>query len=156
MTAQIVGSTFLLGAAVMYTVSIRKKESYQQRALEDALAFVDYAKTKIHLFDTHTTELLSDFYLDGHRDMLADRSTDLVVWAEHISYYLADADSKTLKHFAASLGGTYKEDAVRLCEYTYSRLQDSYRQSEKEYPARIRLHTALPILLACTLMVLFW
>ena len=59
-----------------------------------------------------------------------------------------------ISYFLDALGSGYREDTLRLCDDTAARLQSRLEKAEKEYPSRIKLYTAMPLLIAVSVIVL--
>lgn len=152
MILRILGSACMLCASFSYMISRSRDEKYRLDALRCALECIRHVETKIRLFDTPTPDLLSDFHYKGHFDQMQDIKN----CAECLTPYMADEDKEVFLHFCTSLGSTYKDDAVQMCEYAQMRLEKSYRRVEEEYPARKRLYSSLPVLIACAVLVLLW
>lgn len=68
---------------------------------------------------------------------------------------LRGQEQRIFTEFVDKLGQAYREDALTLCEYTLECLNERVAQAESAYPSRVKLYTALPILSAVSLFVLF-
>lgn len=152
MIFRIMGGVCLLGASISYIVSRHNTEAYRLDALRYAIECIKHVETKIRLFDTPTANLLSDFHCKGHFDQLHD----IQDCTECLSPYLSEEDGEIFRRFCTSLGGAYKDGAMQMCEYAQEKLEKSFRQAEEEYPARKRLYSTLPLLLACAVLFLLW
>ena len=72
------------------------------------------------------------------------------------SLYVALAeDAPLLRNFSDTLGEGYREDTLRLCDWTITVLEERLHTAEREYPVRCRLCIALPLFAVLSLIVMF-
>ena len=135
---------------------MRTDEKRYMQALRCATAIVRHTARKIRLYGSPTSDILCDFDNDSGFPFPAEcNSEDFKDAAAPILSSLRGQEQRIFTEFVDKLGQAYREDALTLCEYTLEYLNERAAQAESAYPARVKLYTALPILSAVSLIVLF-
>lgn len=135
---------------------MRTDEKRYMQALRCATAIVRHTARKIRLYGSPTSDILCDFDNDSGFPFSAEcNSEDFKDAAAPILSSLRGQEQRIFTEFVDKLGQAYREDALTLCEYTLEYLNERAAQAESAYPARVKLYTALPILSAVSLIVLF-
>lgn len=147
------GIVLLFAAALAVVIRLRIDENRYRQALSCAVAIVRHTERKIRLYGSPTEDILADFETDRGQAILSVGGTFRDAVAPVLTP-LTGQESKIFSEFIDKLGTGYKEDALRLCAYTLSCLEERMEIVEKEHPARVRLYTAIPILSAASLLVL--
>ena len=156
MIVQMVGACLLLIAAAAVVIRLRIDEKRYIQSLQCAVRIIRHAKRKISLFGTPTEDILCDFDDSGCAKYLCVRKdVGFHAGVAPVSAALHKQEQALFDHFAERLGQGYKEDALKLCDFTLSCLEEKTAKAEIEYPSRMKLYTALPILFAVSLFVLF-
>lgn len=153
---QMMGMLLLFAASVAIVFHLRSDEKRYMQALRCAVAVVRHTGRKIRLYGTPVEEILSDF--DDAFGILPAGMGDAGGFADAlvlICRLLRGQEGKVFSEFLDKLGREYREEAIKLCEYTQSCLEERRIQVEAEHPSRMRLYTALPILSAVSIFVLF-
>lgn len=153
---QIMGMMLLFAASVAIVFRLRTDEKRYMQALRCAVAVVRHTERKIRLYGTPVEEILSDF--DDTFCILPVGAGDDVGFADiltPIHQLLSGQEGKVFSEFLGKIGLEYREEAIKLCEYTNACLEERRMQLEAEHPSRMRLYTALPILSAVSIFVLF-
>lgn len=146
----------MLAAAAAIIIRLRNDEKRYMQALQCAAAIVRHAGRKIRLYSTPTEEILSDFDNGcGRKWMNIRNGTGFKETLLPILSRLQGQEYKVFSEFVEKIGRGYRDDALKLCEYTLACLEERVTQAEAEHPSRMRLYTALPLLSAVSLFVLF-
>lgn len=147
MIVRITGAFLLLAAAAALGVGFRTQEQKHIRALARSVNLLYHARRKIDLFSTPSTEIFED-YSDEDGYSIDEEALKRL-------YASMGGEAEILQSFFEKLGNGYKADTLRLCDHTLAMLEERLQHAEKEYPARIRLYAAMPLLFAVSLIVLF-
>lgn len=142
-------------AAVAIVIRLRSDESACLKALRCALSIVYHAERKIMLYDSPIEEILIDF--DNRsvpKPLSVNRNEGFTEAVQPVLKALRGHEQTVFGQFVEKLGQGYKEDALKLCEFTRKSLEEISLRAEAEYPSRVKLYTALPILCAVSLLVL--
>lgn len=143
-------------AAIAVVIRLRTDEKRHLQALRCAAAVVGHTARKIRLYGAPTADILCDFDNgSGFRLPENCHREDFRVAVAPVCDCLRGPEQKVFFEFCEKLGQSYKDDALKLCEYTLECLSERCAQAESAYPSRVKLYTALPILSAVSLFVLF-
>ncbi len=150
-----IGAIFLLIAAWSVGLSLRRDEKKRLELLQDSLALIRHAHRKIELFTTPADSLFIDF-TDGfdpvtRKSFVEDSAqTALEKIAEQLGEYGAP-----LYKLSQEIGCGYKEDVLRLFTFCEESVAERLSTAQERFTRRKKLYTALPILLAISVIVLF-
>ena len=147
------GAVLFLASAICVGILMRKNESRHIAALTDALEIVAHVRRKIDLFGTPLGELFTDY----PEDKALSRRLSAMPLAEALQPLMnaMESDAEILLRFCTELGGGYREDTLKLCDYTTEVLTARLGYHQKEYPAHAKLYVTLPVLLALSVILLF-
>ena len=140
------GVILLLSSAAALGRGLGQREKRYIQALTQAAELLHHIRRRVDLFSTPCREILADAF-----------TPDGVRYTEERIQALSQEMGKEgilLRSFFEKLGSGYREDTLRLCDDTLSRLQQRLTAAEKEYPARLKLYTAMPLLIAVSILVL--
>ena len=142
----IAGVILLLLAAAALGRGLGMREKRYMEALRCTVDLLSHIRRKIDLFATPCGEILAD----------ARTADGQPVTEERIQSLCAEmgAEGAVLAEFWGKLGSGYREDTLRLCDDTIARLEERRKTVEREYPARVKLYTAMPWLIAVSVIVL--
>ena len=152
---QIMGVGLLLAAAMAVVIRLRKDENIYVRALQCALAIVKHTERKIRLYDSPTEDILRDFDNSStHKSFRISGDMGFEEAVKPILNILHGQEQTVFAQFVEKLGRGYKDDALKLCEFTLVCLEERTARAEAEHPSRLKLYTALPIMFAVSVLVL--
>jgi len=140
------GMLCVLLAAGLLGMGLGREEQQYLESLRCAVDLLRHVRRKIDLFSTPCDALFSD----------AQASDGLPLTDEKLQQLCTQlrGEGQILRSFLDALGSGYREDTLRLCDDTAARLQSRLEKAEKEYPSRIKLYTAMPLLIAVSVIVL--
>ncbi len=138
MTARIAGAAILLVSAVFLGISMNAGKKSHLHALRRALELVQKIRRSIDLFNTPKDSVCGE---------------DFRVFMEEFSTALAE-DAPIMREFYEKLGSGYRDDTLKLCDFTLAALENRLKTAEREYPARARLYITLPVFAALSLIVM--
>ena len=137
MTVRIAGGVILLISAVFLGVSLNTVRRSHLHALRRTVELIRQIRRSIDLFNTPRDAACNDF----HASM------------EELCAALAE-DAQIVREFSEKLGSGYKDDTLKLCDFTMTTLEDRLKKAENEYPAHARLYITLPVFAALSLIVM--
>ena len=70
-------------------------------------------------------------------------------------FLMSEEDTDTVLQFAREIGGGYREDELRLCDYTLKRLEGSIAAQKGEIKNKEKMYKTIPVLLAASVILLF-
>jgi len=151
---RVIGTAMLLLSACGCGMMWRRSERERVFLLRSSAALIRHARRKIELFGTPSAALFSDFN-DGFdsetvqtlRTLPAERALSPVI--ERLG-----EDGAALQKFIEEIGRGYKEDTLKLCDYCIASLEERCAAAEEIYAKRRRMHMALPMLFAVSVLVL--
>ena len=153
---KLLGVLILLGTGTVIALISRQHEKRKLRYLEGWIELIRYIGNQINCYLMPLNEILEAIEperTNGHaptgeerlRAILAATQGDL------------DEDSRRLlERFVTQIGNGYREDQIRLCEYTVSSLSVLRDKFATELPARLRVRTALCLCVAAGGALLLW
>ena len=151
---RLIGSLVLLFAAAAAGILWRRTECRRVHLVASSVALIRHARRKIDLFETPSSALFSDFEEGFDKEMrhaLAQKNADEAL-ADVIDFL--GEDGAYLRKFLCEIGTGYKSDALRLCDYCAAALEERRTALEKEYQSRKKMHFALPLLSAISVIVM--
>lgn len=151
---RLIGMVFLVAAGVLFGLSIRRAEHMRIGLLASSAALIRHARRKIDLFETPTADLFSDFtegFDERTRRALVEKPLQEAL--EPVITALSD-DGIALEKFARELGSGYKNDAIRLCDYCLTVVEDRHTAAVSRYGTHKKLYLVLPLLFAVSVIVL--
>ena len=134
-----------------------KRERHSVRQLAGFVALLRYVKWQIDAFSTPIPQMLSQCEPRVLRDCgIKGAPLDFGEALACAELSLPPTAKRCLFEFSAQLGGSYREEQLRLCEHYVARLQTALDKAREELPKRERLALVLPLSLAAALLLLFW
>ncbi len=74
----------------------------------------------------------------------------------HVKAYLDPETYRVLQAFGAGLGGGFRDEQIKRCDYYIELLREKRTQLEAELPARVKTNGAIWILCAAGAVILLW
>ena len=150
---RLLGAVLFLASSFTLGTALRRIEAKHIAALAEALSVVRHAGRKIELFGTPLGVLFTDY---SENPQLAERLRSLPLQTALVPLltYMRE-DGEIMRRFCAEIGVGYREDATKCCDYTAKLLSERLAVLRKTYPSHARLYTALPVLLALSVILLF-
>lgn len=146
MLCSVTGVLCVLLAAGLLGMGLGREERQYLESLRCALELLHHIRREVDLFSTPCDALFRD----------AKAPDGLPVTDEKLQHLCVQlrSEGQILRSFLDALGSGYREDTLRLCDDTAARLQNRLEKAEKEYPSRVKLYTAMPLLIAVSVIVL--
>ncbi len=151
---RLMGAVLLMIAGVWLGLSIRRAERMRISMYSASAALIRHARRKIDLFETPICDLFSDFTEGFDARTRRDLSEKPLEVALAPIVKTLGVDGIVLERFAREIGSGYKTDAIRLCDYCLSVMEDGHAAAVSRYTSHKRLYIVLPLLLAVSVVVL--
>jgi hypothetical protein len=74
----------------------------------------------------------------------------------HVKSYLDPETYRVLQSFGAGLGGGFRDEQIKRCDYYMELLREKRMQLESELPARAKTNGVIWILCALGAVILLW
>ncbi len=142
-----------VGAALGYLLSRFEEKRYRQAC--GFFALIERVRMQIECFATPTEQILAALEPDTRAACgLPDKKGDLGTLLAETVLLVPSAIAELMGAFATDLGGSYREEQLRCCEYYLSRLGPLCEALRTELPARRKLSWLLPLTLAASLVLM--
>ena len=150
-----VGVLLITSCCLLLGVWLCAYERARYRQAEGFLSLLQYIRLQIDCFSLPLPQILrsADSKLLGDC-RLPHGGDDLTVLLQECNLLLPADFCRTLYDFAAALGGAYREEQLRSCEYYIARITPLCKEMRRELPRRLGLWRLLPISLSAALVLL--
>ena len=157
MAWKLIGGLMLLGVGILAVGGLTVYEKRRLTVLEGWLDLIFYIRTQIDCYLTPIGEIFSTV----DRDLLmacmgtgTERSPAQLLRRSRI--YLGRDACRLLDSFVREIGGCYREEQVKRCDYYLDALQKHRQGLTEELPARLRARAAVCICVALGAVILLW
>ncbi len=157
---KILGSAILVFAAVG---GASKLSALAQSRVEQIAAFLSllrYIKAQVAYFKTPVNEIYLSFensVLEKCGFISALRENGMISALENTSenLYIEKAERELLYLFACELGGSFKEEQVKSCDYYIESLQLIYTEQKAELPRKKKLYKTVFLTVGIMIIIMF-
>ncbi len=136
---------FLLAAATLYiALDLARSCRQRTRQTEAILLLIRHVRAKISCFSTPVGEILADFeneVLERSGILPSARENGLAAAVRAASERgcISRAQADMLSDMWGQLGGGYREEAVKICDYYISEFESTLSHEREEHPRMARL-----------------
>ena len=156
-TLKIFGMLLVLSVGCFAAYSAVCYERRRLIVLDGWIDLIFYIRSQIDCYLTPLDEILESGDVQMLRAcMPASQKTDLGAVLHAGSIYLDGETNHLLESFVREIGGCYREEQVRRCDYYVAELRTHRKKLADELPARIRLCVALCLCIAIAVAILLW
>ncbi len=149
------GAALTMGAGVFGACHASVREKKRLAVTDGWIELIDLIKVQIDCFLLPVDEIFATvpapLLLRCGED--ARSPTALL---EAARPYLDNETLRLLEGFVGALGGSYREEQLKRCEYTLSALRERRGQTATETANRIKLCTTLSVSAAVGALILLW
>lgn len=145
---KIIGSILIFLSSLLCTYYYEKSLKTKISHLEDIIAFISYAKSKIEYFSLPINQIYEKYESKSKliNNLINSKS------AEGADF---DKESKKIvSEFFGALGNGFKKEQIALCEYTNDVLSSNLAKSKEEYPKKIKIFRSLALFTGISLIIL--
>lgn len=156
MTVKIIGAVLILASSLGVSAFLTKEGKRKVENLEAIIKLIEYIKRNIDAFLTPLSGIFTGYtceVLDGCGFGDEMRKNGLVSAVQCGYLMLSENADDELLSFAEKLGGGYRDEEVKRCEY-YRSVFESFAEAEREKQRRNRdLYRYIPPLGALSLLL---
>lgn len=157
MLSAVLGALIVLSASGYWGYDRCKKEKEALCLFHGLISLCDYTEMHIRLFRTPIYDIyekFSDEYLEGIGFMVSLRSGDVQKAMSAVDCCLNEKGSKVFEEFLSRIGSGYEEDQRALCRFTSDYLKAVEADARENLPQRLKMYKLLPVLIACSVIIL--
>lgn len=151
-----VGIVLILLVGVGLGVALSAYERRRCRQAEGFLALVRYIRLQIDCFSQPIGRILAgcDNGILVDCGVESDQLPDFATLLRGTRLYIPEDMCRLLMDFGSQLGGSYREDQLRCCDYFLERLIPCCDRLRAELPKREKMMLLLPMAFAAMLVLL--
>lgn len=154
---KIAGTLFVLASGACLALGAARFERCRLQVYDGLISLIFFIKGRIDCYAMPVDEIMRTM----DKGILADcRCPGQVESVEqlllHAQPYLTAQTRRVLQGFAQGLGGGFRDEQIKRCDYYIELLRAERMQLETEVPARARASGALWILCAVGAVILLW
>ena len=154
---KIVGALLVLASGAGRALGAARYERARLRVHDALISMIFYIKGRIdcyampveQIMRTMDKSILADCRCPGQVD-----SIDALL--PHVKSYLDPETYRVLQSFGAGLGGGFRDEQIKRCDYYMELLREKRMQLESELPARAKTNGVIWILCALGAVILLW
>ncbi len=152
------GSSLVLACSLAVAVSVVSEKRKRIRQTEAILELISHVRSKIDQFLTPLDGIFSDFRNEeleacGFSEILRSAGIEEAVVA-HTASLSADTE-QVLTFFSASLGQSYKEDQLRLCDYCIEKIRAELERENESLKRNVTAYRFAPLIAALFIILCF-
>ncbi|MBQ7475219.1 MAG: hypothetical protein IJS78_04795 [Clostridia bacterium] len=154
----LIGSSLVLASAGGVTLSLFSGAKRRIRHTEAILDLIGCIRSEIDFFLRPVAPILADYRNEALEEcgfLPVMRERGLRAAAESGTASLTDGTVAVLCRFADSLGGGYKEEQLRLCDFTCSGIAEELNRARNELERDGNVYRFVPILSALFIILCF-
>ena len=153
---KVAGILLILAAGALAGLGLSAFERRRCRQANGFLALVRYIRLQIDYFSQPVPRILASCENSVLADcgVESDKLADLTALLRSTRLYLPEDMCRLLWEFGNRLGGSYREDQLRCCDYLLERFTPYCDRLRAELPKREKMMLLLPVSLAATLVLL--
>ena len=164
MEYKIVGVCLLLLAGGYMAVHFVRYEKKRLRAVDGYISLLFYIKGQIDCY----ARPISDILRAAHPSLIADcigktENEDISECYDEFPALIEDSGQlllpeckRILNTFSGELGGVYREEQIKRCDYYIEALTREREKMSEAMPSKMRVNSVLSISSALVLAVLLW
>ena len=157
LACKLIGALFLLGCGVVVAQSAVKRERVRLQVHDALISLLFFIKGRIDCYAMPAEQILREM----DKGILADcRCPGQVESIEellgYVRGYLDPETYRVLQSFGAGLGGGFRDEQIKRCDYYIEILREKRMQLEAELSARAKTNGAIWILGALGVVILLW
>ena len=155
--ASLAGAAIILSASVYWGYDRSKKEKEALLFICGLIALCDFSQMHIKLFRTPKGEIFqkfSDEYLERIGFLTYIREGETQRALALVRGVLDEKGCKAVDDFITMIGSGYEEDQRALCQYTSEQLRDIEGEKQKDLERKLKMYRLLPVLIACSVIIL--
>ncbi len=157
LTLRLLGGALMLGAGIALSYLLIHRERTRLSVLNAWVELITYIRTQIDCFLTPLDEILANADPALLRDcMFRGEACTLKGLLQASRPYLDDETARQLTAFVKELGGSYRDEQVKRCDYYLHALRTLREARAAQLPQRTRLCATLCLCGTAGVLILLW
>jgi len=148
-TLKLIGALVILSVGGVCAFCSVRYERRRPRVLDSWIDMIQHIRTQIDCYLTPIPEIIADL-LPSHV------CADLASLLDASRLYLDEETRRLLERFARELGGGYREEQLRHCDFCLAELRCKRERISSELPMRQRLSVTLCACVSIGTAILLW
>ena len=154
---KVAGALLVLASGAGLAVGAVRYERARLQVHDALISLIFFIKGRIDCYAMPVEQIM----LEMDKSILADcRCPGQVESVEallpHVKPYLDPETFRVLQSFGAGLGGGFREEQIKRCDYYMELLREKRMQLEAELPKRARTNGVIWMLCAAGAVILLW
>ena len=154
---KIAGAVLVLASGTGLALGAARYERTRLRVHDALISMIFYIKGRIDCYAMPVEQIM----LEMDKSILADcrcpgQVDSIEALLPHVQSYLDPETYRVLQSFGAGLGGGFREEQIKRCDYYIELLRDKRMQLEAQRAARAKTNGAIWILCALGAVILLW
>ena len=154
---KIAGAVLTLASGTGLAVGAVRYERARLQVHDALISLIFYIKGRIDCYAMPVEQIM----LGMDKSILADcrcpgQVESIEALLPHVKPYLDAETFRVLQSFGAGLGGGFRDEQIKRCDYYIELLREKRMQLESELPARARTNGVIWILCAAGAVILLW
>ena len=152
---KLIGLALLLCSGVLASMILSRFEQKRYKQAEGFLALLRHIRLQIDCFSLPVSRILATLPTQiSEMTAIPRAARDFGELLEGTSLLLPEEMCELLTSFGRDLGGSYREDQLRCCDYYITRFAPHCERMRTELSRRTKLALLLPLALALSLALL--
>lgn len=148
-TFKLIGALVVLSVGGVCAFCSVRYERRRPRVLDGWIDMIQHIRSQIDCYLTPIPEIIADV-LPSHLP------SDLFALLDACRLYLDGDTLRVLERFARDLGGSYREEQLRHCDFCLAELRRKREKLSSELPLRQRLSVTLCACVSIGTAILLW
>lgn len=157
LACKIAGALLVLASGICLAVGASRFERSRLQVHDGLISLLFFIKGRIDCYAMPADQIL----LEMDKGILADckcpgQVESIEALLPHVKPYLDPETYRVLQSFGQGLGGGFRDEQIKRCDYYIELLRQKRMQLESELPARVRTNGMIWILCAVGAVILLW
>ncbi len=154
---KLIGALLVLASGTGLAVGAARYERTRLQVHDALISLLFFIKGRIDCYAMPVEQIM----LGMDKGILADcrcpgQVDSIEALLPHVKVYLDPETYRVLQSFGAGLGGGFRDEQIKRCDYYIELLREKRMQLENELPARAKTNGAIWILCAAGAVILLW
>lgn len=154
---KITGAVLLIASGIGIAIGASRFERKRLQVYDGLISLIFHVKGRIDCYAMPVEEIMRTM----DKGILADcrcpgQISSIDQLLVHVQPYVTPETLRILQAFGAGLGGGFRDEQIKRCDYYIELLRTSRMQLEAELPARAKTNGMIWILCALGAVILLW
>ena len=154
---KLAGALLVLASGIGFAIGAARYERTRLQVHDALISLIFFIKGRIDCYAMPVEQIM----LEMDKGILADcrcpgQVESIEALLPHVRSYLDPETYRVLQSFGTGLGGGFRDEQIKRCDYYIELLREKRMQLESELPARARMNGVIWILCAAGAVILLW